>query len=380
MTRTIVAVIIAAAGVGLAVAAPPPKEPDPVVPREISVPTKPPLLPKDFVQKVPGEDVKFDMVYVPGGEFTIGSPPDEAGRKPDEGPQRRVAVRPFWMAKYETTWAEYYAFWKDARLFVADGVPEKAGGPVPPPDAITRPTNTYVPELYEHGRDGHPVLCMSHHAAMVYCHWLRWKTGLGFRLPTEAEWEYACRAGSTGPYGFEGGADKLEYAAWFAGDSATAKDTDSSGEKGKNDEPTTHVVGRKKANAFGLHDMHGNVWEWCLDQYEPNAYAKLPADRPTLGGFVKPEPNVKWGHVVRGGSYADQPDRLRSAARRASEPAWIKNDPQGMSSIWWLTNMDVIGFRVCLPADEYPELVGLKPTLVKKSEPSELGIRKVKKD
>ena len=356
-----------------------PADPEPVVPANPVVPVKPALDPKDFSQAVPGADAPFEMVYVAGGTFEMGSPADEPGRKPDEGPRHQVTVRPFWLAKYETTWAEYYAFWKDQSLYVAGEVPDTKGGPVTPPDAITRPTNTYVPELYEHGRDGHPVLCLSHHAAMTYCHWLRYKTKLGYRLPTEAEWEYACRAGTTGPYGFAGGADKLGEYAWSAANSATGKDTDNSGAKGQADEPTTHIVGRKKPNAFGLFDMHGNLWEWCLDQYAPAAYQARAAD-PLAAAFARPVPNVKWGHVVRGGCYADKPDRLRSAARRASEPVWVKDDPQGMSSVWWLTNMDVIGFRVCLPADEYPDLVGLKPTLVKKPEPSELGIRKVKKD
>ncbi len=381
MKTLVTATILAGVLLGLLAAVGPAADPEPVptLPVDVVVPDKPALPAKDFAQAIPGEDAKIEMVYVPGGEFTLGSPETEAGRSPDEGPAQRVTVRPFWLAKTETTWAEYYAFWKDQRLFVADGVPEKNGGPTPPPDAITRPTNTYVPELYDHGRDGHPVLCMSHHAAMMFCHWLRWKTKLPYRLPTEAEWEFACRAGSSGPYGFDGGADKLGEYAWFAGNSSTAKDTDGSGPKAQADEPTTHVVGKKKPNAFGLHDMHGNLWEWCLDQYKADSYAGFGKLKPAFGAFVRPEADVKWGHVVRGGSYADKPDRVRSAARRKSEPVWIKDDPQAPTSVWWLTNMDVIGFRVALPADEYPGLVGLKPTLSKKPEPTEVGIRRKRK-
>ena len=351
-----------------------------VVPRDFKVATKTNLPPKPFTQQLAGtEGVTIDMVPVPGGAFKMGSPDSEPGHKPDEAPQHAVTVRPFWMGKTEVTWAQFYAFWKDQSLYVADGVPQEQGGPVPPADAITRPTNTYVLELYEHGRDGHPVLCMSHHAAMMYCHWLRFKTGLPYRLPTEAEWEFACRAGHAGAYGFDGGEDKLKDYAWYLGDSATSVDTDKSGEKALADEPTTHIVARKKANDYGLFDMHGNLWEWCLDTYKPDAYSLGgDANKPVLGGFVKPLANVKWGHVVRGGSYADKPEQLRSAARRQSEPVWVKDDPQAPTSVWWLTNMDVIGFRVCLPSEEYPELVGLKPTLVKKAEPSEVGIRKRK--
>ena len=372
--------IVAALAVTLALAAPRGDADAVAVPRDFPVNYKTGLPPQSFAQKVPGtDDANIDMVYVAGGTFKMGSPAAEAGHQPDEGPEHLVTVRPFWMGKTELTWADFYAFWKDQSLYVADGVPEDKGGPVPPPDAITRPTNTYVLELYEHGRDGHPVLCMSHHAAMMYCHWLRWKTKLPYRLPTEAEWEFACRAGHPGPYGFDGGVEQLKDYAWYLGNSATATDTDNSGEKAQAEEPTTHVVGRKKPNAYGLHDMHGNLWEWCLDGYKADAYALGgDPDKPVLGGFVKPLANVKWGHVVRGGSYADQPERLRSTARRKSEPVWVKDDPQAPTSVWWLTNMDVIGFRVCLPADEYPELVGLKPTLAKKPEPSEVGIRKRK--
>jgi formylglycine-generating enzyme required for sulfatase activity len=309
----------------------------------------------------------------------MGSPDTEPGHKADEGPQRKVKVRPFFLAKFEMSWDQYYAYWKDQSLYVKGAESPEVAAKIGP-DAITRPTNTYVDELYDHGREGHPALCMSHHAAMMYCRWLQWKTGRGYRLPTEAEWEFACRAGSTGAYCFGDDVSKLGDYAWFEGNSKTNKDTDGGGVKGDAGEPTTHIVGKKKPNALGLYDMHGNVWEWCLDQYDAKKYEKLPAGKVTLGAFDAPLPDVKWGHVVRGGSYADKPDRLRSAARRASEAIWIKDDPQGLSSIWWLTNMDVIGFRVCLPVEEYPELVGLKPTLRKKPEPDERGIRKRVRD
>lgn len=330
-------------------------EPAPAVPKDVAVPTKVDLPPKNFTEPLAGTDAKFDMVYVPGGEFVMGSPEGEAGRSPDEGPQHKVQVRPFWLAKCETTWDEFYSFWKDERLIVGDkpeGLPEEhknIGA-----DALTRPTNTFVDELYEHGRDGHPALCMSHHAAMMYCQWLRWKTKKPYRLPTEAEWEYACRAGNAGPYGFDGGADQLPEYAWFKSNSPDDDHPDG----------TTHKVGGKKANKFGLHDMHGNVAEWCLDHYGPKFYETFAGDKPALGPVNQPTPK-KWSHAVRGGSWADKPDRLRSAARRGSDKSWIKHDPQLPTSIWWLTKMDVIGFRVALPADEYPELVGLKPMVTR---------------
>ena len=147
----------------------------------------------------------------------------------------------------------------------------------------------------------------------------------------------------------------------------TLDDTDGSSTLPGKKKPTTHQVGKKKANAFGLHDLHGNVSEWVLDHYNPKFYATFPADKLTLGPVNKPT-DRKWGHVVRGGAWADKPEQLRSAARRGSDKSWMKNDPQLPQSIWWLTNMDVIGFRVALPVEEYPDLVGLKPMVLKKAD------------
>jgi formylglycine-generating enzyme required for sulfatase activity len=333
-----------------------------VIPAEPIVPARVDLPARNFTEVIPG-DVKFEMVYVPGGEFVMGSPNEEVGRLHDEGPQHKVKVKPYWLAKCEVTWEEYYAFWKDESLFKTDEVPQELQANLKP-DAITKPTNTYVDELYDHGREGHPAICMTHHAAMMYCHWLRWKTKKGYRLPTEAEWEFACRAGHTGPYGFDEKTEKLEDHAWFKSNSAT-EDHSAESQRKDNGDPTTHKVGTKKANKYGLHDMHGNVWEWCLDHYDPNFYSKFPTGTVTLGPVNKPT-DSKWSHSVRGGSWADKPDRLRSAARRGSDKSWMKHDPQLPQSIWWLTRMDVIGFRVALPVEEYPELVGIKPLVVKK--------------
>jgi formylglycine-generating enzyme required for sulfatase activity len=325
------------------------------VPTDIVVPSRVSLPPSHFTDSVPDTEAKWEMVYIPGGEFLMGSPEDEPGRKPDEGPQHKVQVRPFWIGKCEVTWDEFYSFWKDEDLLVGDkpeSLPEEFKNIGP--DALTRPTNTFVDELYDHGRDGHPALCMTHHAAMMYCEWLRWKTKKPYRLPTEAEWEYACRAGSTGPYGFDGGEDQLGDYAWYKENSADDDHPDG----------TTHPVGSKKPNAFGVHDMHGNVAEWVLDHYDPHFYEKFAKLELAFGPVNRPT-SKKWSHVVRGGSWADKPDRLRSAARRGSDKSWIKHDPQLPTSIWWLTKMDVIGFRVALPVEEYPDLIGLKPMVMR---------------
>jgi formylglycine-generating enzyme required for sulfatase activity len=301
---------------------------------------------------------KFEMVYVPGGEFTMGSAAKEAGRQPNEGPQHKVKVGGFWLGKCEITWDEYDLFWFDGGFLVANDERAKKFGP----DAVTRPTNTFVDETYEHGRDGHPALCMTHHAAMVYCQWLRHKTGRAYRLPTEAEWEYAARGGKGDTAFFFGDDPKgLGEYAWFKDNSV---DEENFPNKLKG---CTHKVGTRKPNPFGLHDMYGNVAEWTLDQYDPKAYERFAENKLSLRPVTVPT-DSKWSHVIRGGSWADSADRCRSAARRASDKSWQKWDPQEPQSIWWLTRMDVVGFRVALAEDEQPELVGLKPKVVKKSE------------
>ncbi|MDB5307595.1 MAG: sulfatase-modifying factor protein [Gemmataceae bacterium] len=301
---------------------------------------------------------KFEMVYVPGGEFTMGSPEAEPGRDATEGPRHRVKVGGFWMGKCEVAWDEFDVFWFDATYLVANDERAKGFGP----DAITRPTNTFVDETYEHGREGHPAICMTHHAATVYCTWLRQKTGKAYRLPTEAEWEYAARGGKGDAAYFFGDDPKaLGDYAWFKDNSP---DPDDFPNKPKG---CTHKVGTKKPNPFGLYDLYGNVWEWTLDQYDPKAYETFAANKLSLRPVTIPTAS-KWAHVVRGGSWADKADRCRSATRRASDKSWQKWDPQEPQSIWWLTRMDVIGFRVVLAEEEQPELVGLKPKVVKKSE------------
>ncbi len=304
-------------------------------------------------ERVPME-AEFEMIWVPGGEFLMGSPETEAGRDPIEGPQHKVRVGNFWMAKCEVTWDEFDIFWYDEDFPKADDIAAKNLGP----DAVTRPTNTFVDATYGHERDGHPAICMTHHAAMMYCNWLQKRTGRPYRLPTEAEWEYAARGGKGNTaYFFGDDPQELGEYAWYKDNSA-----DDDHPKG-----TTHKVGTKKPNPFGIHDLYGNVWEWTLDQYDPDAYKKFAQNPISLRPVTVPT-DQKWSHVVRGGSWADKADKLRSAARRVSDKSWMKWDPQEPQSIWWLTRMDVIGFRVVLAEEEQPELVGLKPKVVKKSE------------
>ena len=224
---------------------------------------------KPYVETIPGTDVKFEMLPIPGGTFTMGSPPSEAKRGEDEGPQHPVQIAPFWMGKYEVTWEEYdqFAFSLDLKKKARENVDlTKQPETEKKADAVTRPTPPYADETFGFGRNGQPAICITHHAAMEYCRWLSAKTGKIYRLPTEAEWEYACRAGTKTAYSWGDDPAKLGEYAW---------DVDNAEKPQK--------VGKKKPNPWGLYDMHGNVAEWCLDHYRPDAYKTVtrPTSRPS---------------------------------------------------------------------------------------------------
>jgi formylglycine-generating enzyme required for sulfatase activity len=286
---------------------------------------------------MPGSNVGFDLVPVAGGRFLMGSPPGEAGRGEDEGPQVEVAVEPFWMGRCEVTWAEFELWNTDTER------PQSKR-----PDGVSRPTPPYVDMTFQMGRDGYPAICMSHVAARQYCKWLSDKTGQFFRLPTEAEWEYACRAGSTTAYAFGDDAERLGQFAWFEGNSARVL------ERGAKPVAAYHQVGEKSPNAWGLCDLHGNVAEWVADGYFADAYAAAHGDGLRLAPYLPPARDaggrpVRFSHVVRGGSWRDPAPALRSAARQSSQPEWNERDPQIPKSWWYLTEGQHVGFRVVRP-------------------------------
>ncbi len=299
-----------------------------------------------YEETIPGSRVKFAMMPIPGGTFLMGSPNRETGRQTDEGPAHPVHLRPFWMGRTEVTWDEFELFSEKERHPLPIRTPGDRTA-----DAISRPTAPYVDADYGHGHHRHPALCMTHHCAMEYCRWLSAKTGKTYRLPTEAEWEYAARAGSRTAYWFGDDPRQLGEHAWYAKNSAEA----------------THQVGSKKPNRWGLHDMYGNVAEWCLDHYQKDYYSAFPVDRLTLSPVLRPTER-RYPHVVRGGSWADEAAQCRSAARRGSDKSWSKHDPQRPQSIWWHTQMDVIGFRVVRAVAEQDDLQGLRSTVTPASE------------
>jgi formylglycine-generating enzyme required for sulfatase activity/class 3 adenylate cyclase len=237
----------------------------------------------------PGSDFKEcangcpTMIVVPGGKFTMGSPESENDRSNDEGPQHEVTIgQPFAVGKTDVTFAEWDT------CVAAGACPEVADS--------------------GWGRDDRPVISVTWDEAKIYTAWLAKQTGKPYRLLTEAEWEYAARAGNPGRYSFSDDETQLDEHAWFSMNSG-----------GK-----TQPVGTKKPNAFGLYDMHGNVWQWVEDCYK-ESYRGAPTD----GSAVTSKDCSR--RDLRGGSWSGNPGILRSANRN------------GYTALYRIGN---IGFRV----------------------------------
>jgi formylglycine-generating enzyme required for sulfatase activity len=306
---------------------------------------------KPYTETIAGTELKFEMLPIPGGTYTLGSPSSEAKRKPEEGPQVTVEIAPFWMGKCEVTWDEFdeYAYSNDIKRKAREKVDlTKQPATETAADAVTRSTKPYADMTFGFGSRANPAICMTHHAAMEYTRWLSAKTGKTYRLPTEAEWEYAARAGTSTPYSFGDAAEELGEYAWYV-------------ENAEKPMP----VGKKKPNPWGLHDMHGNVSEWCIDLYKPDAYAEFAKmAKPVKEPVVLPTP-AEYSYVARGGSWDDDADRLRSAARISSNREWSVQDPQRPQSIWWHTDATRVGFRVVRPLVEQENLKGVRSLVVK---------------
>jgi formylglycine-generating enzyme required for sulfatase activity len=208
---------------------------------------------------------EMKLVLIPAGTFTMGSPLNEARRDDDEGPQKQVTLtKPFYMGIYEVTQAQY--------------------------NAVMGSNPSQFKDDWSH-----PVENVSWNDAVAFCKKLSEKTGRTVRLPTEAEWEYACRAGSRTRYSFGDDAEQLPRYAWFR----------------KNSGSKTQPVGQKQSNAWGLFDMHGNVWEWCSDW--SGSYANAVATDPT-------GPKGGKSRVLRGGCWYSHSQYCRSADRGGGSP------------------------------------------------------------
>ena len=268
------------------------------------------------------------MNFIKAGHFTMGSPKSEKGHFGDEGPPHKVFVDGFWMGKFEITWDLYNLF--VSRELDGNQVTKGRDSEVNiDVDGVTGATTPYVEMSFGMGINNYPAICMTQLAAVKFCEWLSAMTGRFYRLPTEAEWEYACRAGSNTAFSFGDDSSQLGEYAWYV----------------KNSNEKYHKVGTKKPNPWGLHDMHGNVAEWTLDQYIPIIYRQRGSQVSNpleYGEKVYPK-------VVRGGSWMNKAVRLRSAARRPSSKKWKERDPQIPKSKWWHTDAPFVGFRVVRP-------------------------------
>ena len=288
-----------------------------------------------YMQKLESSDIEFEMIPVPGGEVLMGSPEDEANRSEDEGPQFTVQVPPFWIAKTEVTWAQYKTFMKCydiLKRLSRQGVRKVVD--MNQSDAVTIPTPLYEPShTYEHGDNPQqPAVTMTQYAAKQYTKWLSGITSLQYRLPAEAEWEYAARAGTKTAYAFGDDSSQLgDYAAY----------ADNSPDGAPN-------VASKKPNPFGLHDMHGSVWEWTIDQYAADGYGDRAGKMLSLKDAIS-WPSTPDMRSVRGGGWQDPAERLRTAARMGSaDEDWKDSDPNVPLSPWWYTTdpARMVGMRV----------------------------------
>ncbi|HWE93051.1 MAG TPA: formylglycine-generating enzyme family protein [Tepidisphaeraceae bacterium] len=308
---------------------------------------------KGYTETIPGSEVKFEMVAIPAGKFKMGSPTTEKGHKPDEGPQFEVQVDAFAMGAKPVTWDEYNLFLQNySRIGGAGGagaihVPKDKWA-----DAVTYPTPMYEleagPRLDRMGRPGKfPAVIMSQLAARQYTKWLSKHTGRFYRLPTEAEWEYACRAGTTTAYSFGDDPKQLENYAWFF---------DNSDLKG---DGAYRKVGTKKPNPWGLYDMHGNVANWCIDAYDKDWYKQFEGKSVNWHDTIN-WPTKQYPRAIRGGSYEAEAVDCRSAARKASNKDLNDKDPQLPKSPHWLSDAFWLGFRVVSPAVEPSEAEKVK--------------------
>jgi formylglycine-generating enzyme required for sulfatase activity len=252
------------------------------------------------------------MVLIPAGEFLMGSPESEKDRYEDEGPQHRVRItKSFYFGQYPVTLGQFLTFYHDANYKLEMERDRK--GDYGYDDGKESEKRPWAPG-FENGMD-HPVLWVSWNDAVAFCEWLSKKEGKEYRLPTEAQWEYACRAGSTTRYYFGDSESELSDYAWYHANAGSK----------------THPVGEKKPNAWGLYDMQGNVWQWCADWYGGEYYAASPVDDPQ-------GPDSGSLRVRRGGSWRFTAGFCRSAIRYSSSPGY---------------RGDFLGLRVSLvPADK----------------------------
>lgn len=262
------------------------------------------------------DNLSIEMVAIPGGTFQMGNE-DSTNAKANELPLHEVQIDSFWLAKYEVTW-DLYEKWlnRDKSNETFSDQTNKLAIEV---DAISGASTPYIDMSFGMGKEGYPATSMTQYGGLTFCKWLSAKTGHFYRLPTEAEWEYACKKGL----------DTIELTekAWYR----------------DNSDEAYHKVGEKPANALGIHDMLGNVAEWTMDQYIEDFYQKSPKNAPWA------YPTELYPRIVRGGSWKDKTNRCNCTYRRKSHPNWKQIDPQLPKSRWWHTSAPFVGIRLVRP-------------------------------
>lgn len=281
-----------------------------------------------YEETIPGTDVTFTMVPIPGGEYEF-----------KQGDRTlRVQIEPFWMDKTEVTWAEYKKYIDLALVFEEfDDLGIRQITKENSVDAITAPSKLYEPGFtFETGDDDdQPAISMTPYAAKQYTKWLSLLTNRFYRLPSEAEWEYACRAGTATTYHFGDDEEELENFAWY---------------DDMNDFQTGKVA-KKKPNEWGLHDMHGNAAEWVLDAAEP------PANDLADGSTVTAEETIVWPtklfpRIAKGGAWDSTADKCTVTGRIESHYYdWNAMEPSPPYSPWWFASDEgqLVGFRIIRP-------------------------------
>lgn len=254
---------------------------------------------QDKLIKIPGSDQQIEMVKIEGGTVKIGDQP--------------LVVNDYFIGKYEVTHDQYVIFQDrdyDTDEAKVDGFDA---------DAISRPSPPYEDFSKGLGKEGgYPAVSITQQGAMHFCEWLYKKTGLFFRLPTEAEWQYACEKGQSS-------SSATDEVAWYF-DNAYER---------------FHVVGEKKPNAVGVYDMLGNMAEWTSDQYTEDYPLGIGEDHWVV-------PTRRHSRTVKGGSYVSDAQECTCTYRERSDPRWQMRDPQIPKSEWWNTDAPFVGFRLVL--------------------------------
>ena len=269
-------------------------------------------------QNIPGTPIQFKLILAPAGMAELG-------------PQKvKVSLDAFYIGVYEVTFDEFNSFRErdqDNDQSSNPAITYKA-------DAVTRPTSQYVNLTFGMGdRGGFPMVSTTQQGALKYCQWLYQKTGRFYRLPTEAEGEYACRAGTSTRFYFGEDDSKLGEHAWYY----------------ENSDDKYHQVGQKQPNPWGLFDMLGNVAEWTSDDYRDDYYELITKENQNPWMI----PTKKHSRTVKGGSYIeDDPDHLSPSYRLKSVAKWQVRDPQIPKSKWWNTDSPYVGFRVVSPVQQ----------------------------